>query len=89
MPANREYGRQDYDRACAYGDDWLFVNVTVTAFRCGVQLGSAVQQGIESDAGEDCFTEAAFNLSEEALTEARAAVSRLCTSFDSHPEITQ
>lgn len=78
VPANPEYGRQDYARACDFGNGWSFVGIEVTAYRSGVQLGSASLWGIESDSGDEYFTEQALELAEEAISEARDNLIRLC-----------
>lgn len=78
VPANPEYGRQDYVRACDFGHGWAYVGVEVTASRSGVRLGSASLWGIESDSGDEYFTEQALELAEEAISEAHDNLIRLC-----------
>lgn len=60
-------------------DEWCYVGVVVTASREGLELGSASLWGIESDAG-DYLTEIANELIDEAMEEAKATISRLCSA---------
>ncbi|HSH30920.1 MAG TPA: hypothetical protein VK971_13520 [Thiohalobacter sp.] len=80
IPANPEYAKQDYNRACDYGHGWWYVGIEVIARRAGIELGNASLWGIESDSGEEYFTETAFELADEAIAEARNAMQRLCGS---------
>ena len=41
LPANPEYGREDYQRACEFGHTWWYVALTVRARQSGVKLGDA------------------------------------------------
>jgi len=77
LPANPEYGREDYRRACAFGKDWEYLGITVKAYRAGVELGSASLWGIESDSGEEYLTEVAFELAGEATAEAAKKLEEL------------
>jgi hypothetical protein len=63
VPANPEYGREDYRRACAYGRDWWYVGVVVTASRAGVKLGEFALWGIDYEPGanDDYLTEVALD----------------------------
>lgn len=58
-------------------DEWHFVYVSVTASLDGVELGSDSLSDIESDSGEEYFTEVAQDCAIEALTETRAKLVRL------------
>jgi hypothetical protein len=78
IPADPDRARQAYTRACDYGSGWEYVHFIVTAWRAGVELASASLSGIESDAGEDYFTEVACELASEAVAEAVATMGRLC-----------
>jgi hypothetical protein len=80
LPVNPEYGREDYRRACAYGRDWWYVGVEVTASRAGVEFGEISLWGIEYEPGgdDDYLTEIALNKSSEAIREATRKLKELC-----------
>jgi hypothetical protein len=78
VPINPTYGREDYRRACAYGDDWSYLGMQVSASRAGIVLGTADLWGIESDAGDDHVTEIALDIAADAVHRAAAALTQLC-----------
>ncbi len=78
IPADPERRHALYERARAYGRTWWYETLEVQAWRAGVVLGEASLSGIESDSDEIYFTEAALELADEAIAEARATLKRLC-----------
>lgn len=77
IPANPEYGAQDYARLCDYGNGWCAVGVCVTASAKGIELGRASLWGIDSDSGGDYFADVAEELAAEALASAEAKLKEL------------
>lgn len=71
VPADTDCARALYERACSYGDDWVYVVLSVTASLAGVTVGEDMLCGIESDDGENYFTERVFDMSREAIETAR------------------
>lgn len=80
LPVNPEYGHEDYRRACAYGRDWWYVGVVVTASRAGVKLGEAALWGIDYEPGgdDDYLAETALEKASEAIHEATRKLAELC-----------
>ncbi len=80
LPANPEYGHEDYRRACAYGKDWWYVSVNVKAFRVGVKLAGAALCGIDYDPCGDGshLAEEALDLADQAIREAQNKLRQLC-----------
>ncbi len=78
IPVDPDHAQMSYRRACDYGNGWGYLHLAVNAHRAGIGLGSASLYGIESDSGEDYFTMVARDLAAEAVTEAVAALDRLC-----------
>lgn len=70
--------RADFERLRAWcNDDWHWCGIVVTAYRNGIELGSASLWGIESDSS-DYLEETARELCEEAMEQAREALASLC-----------
>lgn len=78
IPACAENAHVLYRRACAYGHDWTYLSVTVTAMRDGIKLGVGSLFGIESDSDDDYLAEIAFALTGEAISEANRSLDTLC-----------
>ncbi|WP_111748575.1 hypothetical protein [Salinisphaera orenii] len=78
IPDDPAIGGWLYRRACRYGDDWWYVDVRVTASRSGIELGSALLGGLESDNEESFLTETVFDLAHEAMAEAQRSLETLC-----------
>lgn len=78
VPAYPENGKALYRRACTYGHDWSYIGIEVSAHRAGVELGTDSMWGIESDTGEDYFTQVAFDLADEAIVNANKSLKDLC-----------
>lgn len=79
-PRQRAAGaaRADFERLRAWcNDEWHWCGVVVTAYRNGIELGSASLWGIESDSGE-YLEQVARELCEEAMEQAREALASLC-----------
>jgi hypothetical protein len=75
------YTWEDYRRAEAYGREWGMYGVTVTARRAGITLGESSVWSIDIGDGSDTdgtLAECAHDQAEEALHEAREALTRLC-----------
>jgi hypothetical protein len=83
IPANPEYGMEDYKRADSFGHEWNLLDMRVTASRCGIELGDATVGSIESDGGSDYFESYIEELTVEALSEANDALDALVKSV--HP----
>lgn len=82
FPSARAYAaaaaRADFERLRSWCDgDWHWCGIVVTAYRNGIELGSASLWGIESDSGA-YIEETARELCEEAMEEAREALASLC-----------
>lgn len=78
----REYAalaaRADYDRLSNWCDDrWHYCGVIATVTRAGITLATASLWGIESDSPQSHFAEIAADLTDEALTDAQAAIAAL------------
>lgn len=70
--------RSDFERMQAWSDDeWHWCGIVVTAYRNGIELGSASLWGIESDSGE-YLVDVANELMGEAIDDARSQVAALC-----------
>ncbi|OOG28853.1 hypothetical protein B1C78_00525 [Thioalkalivibrio denitrificans] len=80
IPLNADYAHQEYERACDYGRGWTYVRLEVVAIRTDIELSRSALHGLESDSGEDYFTETAFELADRAIEEACEAIGRLCRS---------
>ncbi len=80
IPANLGDPKEEYRRACAYGQDWWYVGVEVKASRAGVTLGDGCLYGIEFEGGSDreYLTETAFDLASQAISEANEKLRTLC-----------
>lgn len=78
----RSYIKNDADRLRRYCDgDLSLLRVGVTAYRAGVELGSASLHGIDVDSMRDPYlAEVALELTGEALAEAKATLAKLCPS---------
>ncbi len=92
-PANPEYAQEDYERMLDHErGDWCYGGIVVQVvrplenlkhngyekIRDDIVLASSALWGIESDSGEDYFTECALDLASEAIDEARQTLSELC-----------
>lgn len=70
--------RADYEFLRGWcNNEWSYIGIIVTAFRNGIELGSASVWGIESNAGE-YLRDTANELLEEAIGEARDNLASLC-----------
>lgn len=70
--------RQDMNRALDFGETWHVNTVTVTAYRNGIELGSACVSGIESDCGMRYLRETIDEQADQAIYEAKEALKKLC-----------
>ena len=78
VPACADNADWLYQRACGYGDDWVYITVNVTAMRAGIELGFGSLCGIESDSGDGYLTEVVFCLAGEAISDADQSLNALC-----------
>lgn len=79
----REYTRRDFERMEALDEGaWCFLVLSATAYRNGIELGSASVCGVESDSDEAHHRETFDDLIAEAVDDAKTALAELCQNLD-------
>lgn len=84
---SREYVMRDYKRAVKLGEDWCFLNLDVTVYKDGVELGSASLCGVESDSDDGYIDETVLGLIPEAILEAKRTLKKLCSCPEEKPDV--
>lgn len=79
----RRYVLQDLARAEAFGDEWHYIGICLTAEREGVELAQVSVWGVATDEGDCMMRHHVDDLAGQAIEEARDALKRLCGC---HPE---
>lgn len=74
----RRYVLQDLERAEAFESEWWYQGIIVKASREGIELGEGSLWGVETDCGLRHLRSVVEEMTEEAITEARDALGRLC-----------
>jgi hypothetical protein len=69
------------------GNGWSFIGIIARASWDGVELGSASLWGIESDSGAEYLSETAWELAQEAVSEAIATIERMKQITLSHDRL--
>lgn len=73
-----EYIEQDAKRLEGYGERWSCVGVVARVYREGVKLAESALWGIETDSDASYFEQVGSDVADEALTEAKATLAKLC-----------